>query len=97
MVLAAKSPDLNLFVLHLYYFPVALVLLCLFLAYQVFIMPFAYIKVVGHKWALVIRAPRGKGSSSSLDRAGQAVLFLLLGPFLMLGSIFTDTYLLILM
>ena len=33
MVLAAKSPDLNLFVLHLYYFPVAIALLCLFLAY----------------------------------------------------------------
>ena len=92
MVLAAKSPSLNLFVLHMYYFPVALALICIFIGYQCFIMPFSYIKIVGHKWALVIRAPRGKGSSSSLDRAGQAVIFLLLGPILMLGSIITDTY-----
>lgn len=69
IVLSAKSPDFNLFVLHIYYFPVMIVLVAVFLAYQLAIIPFAYMKVAGHKWALVIRAPRGKGSSSSLDRA----------------------------
>mmetsp|Transcript_3745 Transcript_3745/g.4999 ORF Transcript_3745/g.4999 Transcript_3745/m.4999 type:complete len:181 (+) Transcript_3745:160-702(+) len=75
IVLAAKSPSFNLFVLHLYYFPVMVCLICVFFAYQVAILPLAYIKVAGHKWALVIRAPKGKGSSSSLDRAGQALIF----------------------
>ena len=33
IVLSAKSPEFNLFVLHLYYFPVMLVLVVFFLAY----------------------------------------------------------------
>ena len=33
IVLAAKSPQLNLFILHLYYFPVMLVLICVFTAW----------------------------------------------------------------
>ena len=33
LVLAAKSPSLNLFVLHLYYFPVMLCLVCIFTAW----------------------------------------------------------------
>lgn len=70
IVLAAKSPSFNLFVLHMYYFPVMLVLIGVFIAYQFVILPLAYLKVVGHKWALVIKAPKGTGSSSSLDRAG---------------------------
>ena len=70
IVLAAKSPSFNQFVLHIYYFPVMLCLIGVFCAYQMIILPLAYLKVAGHKWALVIKAPRGKGSSSSLDRAG---------------------------
>ena len=92
IVLAAKNPDFNLFVLHIYYAPVMLVLTVVFFAYQLIIMPLAYVKVAGHKWALVIRAPRGKGSSSSLDRAAQAFLFLICGPLLMLGNIFVDMF-----
>ena len=92
IVLAAKSPWLNEKVLHLYYFPVMLVLVCVFTAWQIIIFPFAYLKVAGHKWALVIKAPKGSGSSSSLDRAGQAILFQIIGPILMLGTIVTDTY-----
>ena len=49
-------------------------------------------KIVGHKWALVIRAPKGKGSSSSLDRAGQALIFMIFGPIIMSLNIFTDVY-----
>lgn len=45
---------------------------------------------MGHKWALVIRQPRGKGSSSSLDRAFQALLFMVVGPLLLLANVFTD-------
>jgi len=70
IVLAAKEPKLNLAILHIYYFPVAICLTMCFIGYQAVILPFAYLKVAGHKWALVVKAPRGKGSSSSLDRAG---------------------------
>ena len=69
-----------------------LCLIAIFIGYQILILPLAYIKVVGHKFALVIKAPKGKGSSSSLDRAGQALLFLLVGGLLMAASVFTDTY-----
>ena len=92
MVLAAKSPSLNLFVLHLYYFPIMLVLIVTFTVWQLVILPFAYLKVAGHKWALVIKAPKGTGSSSSLDRAGQALLFQVAGLIFMFLSVFTDTY-----
>ena len=56
------------------------------------ILPLAYIKVAGHKWALVIKAPKGSGSSSSADRAGQALLFLIFGPLILLGNAVTDSY-----
>ena len=92
MVLGAKSPSLNLAVLHLYYLPIMLGLIAVFIAYQALILPFAYLKVVGHKWALVIRAPKGKGSSSSLDRAGQALIFMIVGPIIMSVNIVTDVY-----
>jgi len=92
IVLAAKSPSFNLFVLHIYYFPVMLALVATFMVYQVLILPIAYLKVAGHKWALVIKAPKGKGSSSSLDRAGQAMLFQVLGLVFMLFSVVTDSF-----
>jgi hypothetical protein len=62
LVLAAKSPGLNLFVLHLYFLPVMLICLVLFIAWQIVILPFAYIKIVGHKFALMVCAPTGAGS-----------------------------------
>ena len=70
IVLGAKSPLLNLILLHFYFVPVMLVSLVIFVLYQILIMPFCYIKLLGHKWALIVKAPVGKGSSSSLDRAG---------------------------
>lgn len=70
IVLGAKSPTLNLILLHFYFTPVMIVSLILFMAYQILILPFCYIKIIGHKWALIVKAPVGKGSSSSLDRAG---------------------------
>ena len=91
VVLAARNPAVNLGALHLYYIPVLIAVTGVFVVYQLLILPVAYLKVAGHKWALVIKAPKGKGSSSSLDRAGQALLFQLFGPLLMLCSAITDT------
>jgi hypothetical protein len=48
--------------------------------------------MLGHKWALIVKAPVGKGSSSSLDRAGQFFIFLVLGLPLLILDIIVDTY-----
>ena len=70
IVLVAKSPSFNVFVLHLYFFPVMLICLAFFIIWQVIILPFAYLKVVGHKFALMICGPTGAGSATTLDRFG---------------------------
>lgn len=70
IVLGAKSPTLNLMLLHFYFLPVMLITFIIFSAYQIIILPFAYLKILGHKWALIVKAPVGRGSLSSLDRAG---------------------------
>lgn len=90
IVLGAKSPLLNLILLHFYFVPVMLVCLVIFMAYQIMILPFCYIKLLGHKWALIVKAPVGKGSSSSLDRAGQFFIFLLFGPILLGLNVIVD-------
>jgi hypothetical protein len=47
--------------------------------------------MLGHKWALIVKAPVGKGSSSSLDRAGQFFIFLIFGPLLLILNVVVDT------
>lgn len=55
-------------------------------------IPFAYIKLVFHKFALVVRNPQGTGAKSTSDRFGYALFFLVAGlPILMLDSI-VDVY-----
>jgi hypothetical protein len=57
VVLAAKSPFLNLVLLHLYFIPVMLVCFAIFTVYQIVLLPFVYFKLVGHKWALIVKSP----------------------------------------
>lgn len=90
IVLAAKSPQLNEFVLHLYFIPVLIGSLVSFIIYQVVILPFVYVKMVFHKWALLVKAPKGMGSASFLDRAGKAVLFMLFGPIFLVANALVD-------
>lgn len=70
IVLAAKSPVLNLVLLHVYFAPIYVIVFSLYAVYTAAILPFTYLKVLGHKWALVVKAPQGKGASSTLDRSG---------------------------
>ena len=56
-VLTAKSPYHNTLVLHFYYVPTMLATLILFIAYQLLILPLSYVKIVCHKFALVVKAP----------------------------------------
>lgn len=54
------------------------------------ILPFCYLKLIGHKWALIVKAPQGRGSLSSIDRVGQFMLFLLVGPLFLVGNVIVD-------
>lgn len=92
IVLGAKSPLLNSKLLHIYFLPVFVIQVCVFLVYQIIIFIPCYLKVVGHKWALVVNGPIGRGSVSPLDRAGQCVVFFAFGPFILLVTLFTDLY-----
>jgi hypothetical protein len=92
IVLAAKSPTFNLVMLHIYFLPVMLVVLALFIAYQAIILPFAYLKVVGHKFALMVSGPTGSGSQTTLDRFGNAILFIIIGPILLTFSVIVDIF-----
>lgn len=50
----------------------------------------AYVKMVFHKWALLVKAPKGMGSASFLDRAGRALIFMILGPLLLIANAIVD-------
>lgn len=92
-VLSVKNPKHNRMILHLYYLPTMLTCLALFITYSFCMIPICYIKVVGHKFALVIKNPQGYGSKTKSDRVGYAFYFLALGPFiLMLDSLFDICY-----
>jgi len=54
-------------------------------------MPFAYFKIVGHKFALMVKGPTGAGSSSTLDRWGNAIVFLIFGPLILFFNSLVDT------
>jgi hypothetical protein len=78
--------------LHIYYFPIAILSFLVFVCYSLVILPFCYIKLVGHKFALMIVSPQGQGARSTLDRAGHALLFLALGPLLLLLNFLVDLF-----
>ena len=56
------------------------------------LLPLCYVKMVGHKWALMIKAPTGQGSMTTLDRAGAALLFMIFGPVLLILAAFVDSF-----
>lgn len=90
VVLAAKSPKMNLILLHFYFLPVMLINLVLFICYQFAVLPLCYLKMVGHKWALMLKAPKTSGSQSALDRAMNALIFTCFGLHLLIGSALVD-------
>ena len=56
-ILSVKNEFHNEAILHFYFLPVFVVNLILFVAYIIVITPFAYLKTVGHKFALIIKNP----------------------------------------
>lgn len=56
-ILSVKNEFHNVLVLHLYFLPVFIINLCLFIVYQIVVLPFSYLKIVGHKFALMVKNP----------------------------------------
>lgn len=54
-----RKQSTNLVVLHIYYFPIALMSFVVFACYSLVIVPFCYVKIVGHKFALMVVSPQG--------------------------------------
>jgi len=57
VVIQMKSPTANIALLNIYYLPISIVCLAMFLAYQIVILPFCYFKIIGHKFALMVKSP----------------------------------------
>lgn len=91
-VLSVKSPTTNRVVQHIYYIPTAIVCTAIFIAYQFVILPFAYVKVVFHKFALVVNNPKGIGSKTKSNRFGYAILFMFIGLFILTINCFFDIF-----
>ena len=90
MVLGAKSQLLNELILHLYFLPVLVGSFTVFVIYQILIMPVVYVKMIFHKWALLVKAPKGMGGATFCDRAGKAILFMLFGPLILVLNALVD-------
>lgn len=63
----------------IYFLPIAFICFIFFFCYQLIIIPFCYIKMIGHKFALMVKAPEGHGRRNTLDRAFKALFFLVFG------------------
>lgn len=91
-VLTVKSPFFNKILLHIYFIPTMLTCLGLFILYQAIILPFAYVKLFFHKFALVIKNPTGIGAKTRSNRFSYAILFMFAGPFILLINAFVDIF-----
>ena len=91
-ILSIKNPKHNKLLLMFYFIPTFVGSLIIFIFYQALILPLSYMKVVGHKFALVIKNPQGAGAKTSSDRFGYAVFFALVGFFLLSFAAIADVY-----
>jgi hypothetical protein len=91
-ILSVKNPVHNTIILHFYFLPIMLVCLTIFVCYQVVILPFSYVKIVGHKFALMIKNPQGTGAKSTSDRFAYAVYFAIIGPAVLCLDCIVDIY-----
>jgi hypothetical protein len=59
IIIGMKSPSANIALLLLYFLPVAIIVFIMFFFYQILLLPFCYIKMIGHKFALMVKTPEG--------------------------------------
>jgi hypothetical protein len=91
-ILSIKNPKHNKLLLLLYFIPTFLATLSIFIVYQALILPISYLKVCGHKFALVVKNPQGTGAKTTSDRFGYAMFFVFIGPFLLSLAAIVDVY-----
>lgn len=89
-ILSVKKPLHNRIVLHLYFFPMMVLCLSIFIVYELVMLPLCYIKIVAHKIALIMKNPQGAGSKTKSDRLGYALFFLVFGPVILLLNAIVD-------
>jgi len=56
-ILSVKNPKHNRYILYFYYLPTFIITFVLFMTYQIFILPFCYLKIIGHKSLMIIKNP----------------------------------------
>jgi len=91
-ILSVKNEAHNIIILHLYFLPTMVTSLIIFSVYQVLILPISYAKTVGHKFALMVKNPTGKGSKTASNRLGYAVFFLAFGLPILAANSVVDIY-----
>ena len=74
-----KLELINEWAFKIYYFPITLIVISIFMIVNLALVPIAYLKTVGHK-LLLLKKYRSR------DHLKNAVLFILLGIPLLLGS-----------
>ena len=80
-----KLEFINEWAFKIYYFPITLIVMSVFMAVNLALMPIAFLKTAVHKLVL-LKKYRSK------DHLKSAVLFIVLGAPMLLGSQFTDVY-----
>lgn len=57
IIIAMKSIPANILLLRIYYLPVAVCSFIAFSLYQIAMLPVCYLKMTGHKFALMVKSP----------------------------------------
>ena len=91
-ILAAKNETHNRYALYFYYLPAASFAFVIFFVGQVALLPLCYVKILAHKFALVVKNPKGFGQKAVSDRFGFAIFWLIFGIIILLINCFVDSY-----
>jgi len=91
-ILSVKNPYHNKLLLHFYYLPTMFCTLLIFIGYQFLILPLSYVKMLCHKFALIVKNPQGAGAKTRSDRFGYAMFFFVFGFLILFFDCICDIY-----
>jgi len=79
LLFCPRSPEIgNYITLHLYYLPVAIVVIIIYVIYTALIIPLCYVKMIPHKFALIYGKKSSKTKNTGM-RFGSFIMFFFLG------------------
>lgn len=91
-LLTSKEPEnLNEFLLLIAYSPILVVAVIIFIIYNLILWPFAYMKLFFHKLIMIMVYSKSFRVSRA-DKFMNFVIFIIIGPFVLLINIGLDTY-----